>query len=372
MAKQPSKKETLLFSLLKVMFLVLAAITAFEYAKYIIFPWLTVFYSHLIGITFGVLIVGFTAYRVQKKQEKLLVEKIDETEMRMQSEESLRSAEEKYRTLFIESMDGVCQTTLEGTIVEANQAFCNILGADADGIVGESIAQYYDNPEDRIKFRSMVEKNKGVKNYEIIQKRKDGEQIICSVSSSCCYSNKGELSGYLSIVRDITKEKKAERQIEHLAFHDSLTGLANRRNLEERLFQILARADRHREKFALLIIDLNRFKEVNDTFGHAQGDKILQEAAEKLNVKIRQEDIVARLGGDEFAVLLSETKGSDDIQAVIERINENFKSLQCGSITLSASIGFAIYPDDGATLDMIFMKADDRMYKEKEKLRKIS
>ena len=192
------------------MFLILIAITAFEYAKYIIFPELTVFYSHIIGITAGVMIIGVTAYRVQKRQEKFFIEKIDETEKRIQSEASLRNAEERYRKLFIDSMDGVCQTTLDGKIVEVNQAFCNILGCDADRIIGGSITQFYDNPEDRIQFRKMVEKNKGVKNYELIQKRIDERRIICSISSSLCYSQTGEMDGYLTIVRDITGQKRAE------------------------------------------------------------------------------------------------------------------------------------------------------------------
>jgi diguanylate cyclase (GGDEF)-like protein/PAS domain S-box-containing protein len=207
-------KNKLLISLLKMMLLVLVAITAFEYAKYMIFPGLTVFYSHIIGITAGIMIVGVTAYRVQKKQEKLLIEKIDENERRMQSEASLRDVEERYRKLFIDSMDGVCRTTLDGRIVEANQAFCDILGCDTDKIIGESITQFYDNPQDRVKFRGVVEKNKGVKNYEIIQKRIDGRQIICSVSSSYCYSQQGEMDGYLTIVRDVTENKKGEEALQ--------------------------------------------------------------------------------------------------------------------------------------------------------------
>ena len=207
-------KNKLFISLLKVMFLVLIAITAFEYAKYLIFPGLTVFYLHIIGIIVGVMIVCVTAYRVQKKQEKLLIEKIDETDRQIQSEATFRDAEEKYRKLFIDSMDGVCHTTLDGKIVEANQAFCDILGCDTDGIIGGSITQFYDNPEDRIKFRNVAEKNKGVKNYEIIQKRIDGQQIICSVSSSYCYSPKGEMDGYLTIVRDITDHKRREEALQ--------------------------------------------------------------------------------------------------------------------------------------------------------------
>ena len=204
------KQKTLLRSLLEVMLLVLTVIAAFQYAHYLIFPGMTIFYSHIIGITFGVMVIGATAYRVQKRQEQLSIEKIAETEKRMQFEASLLDVAEKYHKLFIDSMDGVCQTTLDGKIMEANQAFCDIIGCDADKIIGESIIQFYDNPEDRVKFRSVIEKNKGVKNYEIIQRRKDGQKIICSISSSCYYLKNGELSGYLSIVRDITDSKLQE------------------------------------------------------------------------------------------------------------------------------------------------------------------
>lgn len=205
-------KNILLISLLKVTFIVLIAIAVFEYAKYMIFPGLTVFYSHIIGITVGVIIIGITAYRVQKIQEQLLVEKIAETERRMQSEASLLDVEGKYCKLFIDSMDGVCQTTLDGKIIEANKSFCEIFYCDADKIVGESITQFYDNPEDRIKFRNEVEINRGVKNYEIVLKRTDGQKIICSISSSCCYSINKEMSGFMSIVRDITELKRMEEE----------------------------------------------------------------------------------------------------------------------------------------------------------------
>jgi diguanylate cyclase (GGDEF)-like protein/PAS domain S-box-containing protein len=204
------KQKTLFRSLLEVMLLVLTVIAAFQYANYLIFPEMTILYSHIIGITFGVMVIGATAYRVQKRQEQLSLGKMAETEKRMQIEASLLDVAEKYHNLFIDSMDGVCQTTLDGKIVEANRAFCDILGCNVEGIIGESITQFYDNLEDRVKFRNIIEKNKGIKNYEIIQKRKDGQKIICSISSSCYYLKNGELSGYLSIVRDITDSKLQE------------------------------------------------------------------------------------------------------------------------------------------------------------------
>jgi diguanylate cyclase (GGDEF)-like protein/PAS domain S-box-containing protein len=212
--KAPPRQKTLLSSLLKMMFLVIIAITVFEYAKYIFFPRLTVLFSHIIGITFGVMIIAVTAYRVQKKQEELLTERIAETDRRVQYEASLRNAVEKYHKLFIGSLDGVCQTAPDGKIVEVNQAFCDILGGNAKAIIGQSINLFFDNPEDHIVFREVLEKNKGLKNYEVTQKKIDGQQIICSVSTSYCYSHAGEIDGYLTIVRDITEHKQAEQALE--------------------------------------------------------------------------------------------------------------------------------------------------------------
>ncbi|MBM4315427.1 MAG: PAS domain S-box protein [Deltaproteobacteria bacterium] len=224
-------KNKLLFSLLRVTLLVLIAITAFLYAQYVILPGLAVVYSHIIGIAFGVLVIGATAYRVQKTQEKLLNEKIDATERRMKFEASLRNVEENYRKLFFESMDGVSRTTLDGKIIEANQAFCDILGCDAEKIIGEMITQFYDNPEDRLTFRGAVEKNRGVANFELVQKRVDGARIVCSISSSYFYSQNGEPEGYLTIMRDITDRKRTEQEMAILAEIGRLIGLTM--NIEE-------------------------------------------------------------------------------------------------------------------------------------------
>ena len=336
------------------MFLVLIAITAFEYAKYLIFPGLTVFYLHIIGIIVGVMIVCVTAYRVQKKQGKLLIEKIDETDRQIQSEATFRDAEEKYRKLFIDSMDGVCHTTLDGKIVEANQTFCNILGGDADGIVGEAITRFFYNPEDHIKFRKVVEKNKGVKNYEVIQKRIDGQQIVCSVSTSYCYSKKGELDGYLTIVRDITEHKRveealreSEKRYRELSIVDDLTQLYNSRHFYFQLKSELDRSNRYKQPLTLLLLDLDNFKHFNDTYGHVEGDQVLRRLAQVVKRCLRETDFAYRYGGEEFTILLPMTTSADGA-VTAERIRTEFKKETFSpapgqDVHVTVSIGLAQY-----------------------------
>jgi diguanylate cyclase (GGDEF)-like protein/PAS domain S-box-containing protein len=369
-------KNKLLISLLIVMFLVFVAITVFELAKYMIFPGLTVFYSHMIGIAFGVMIVGVTAYRVQKKQEKLLIEKIDETERRMHSEASFRNVEENYRKLFFDSMDGVCKTTLDGKIVEANQAFCDILGCDADKIIGESIVPFYDNPEERIKFRNAIENNKGVKNFEIIQKRMDGTRITCSISSSYFYSQEGKLEGYLTILRDITERKRAEEALKEsekryreLSIIDDLTQLYNSRHFYFHLKNELERANRYEQPLTLLLLDLDNFKHFNDTYGHVEGDQVLWRLGQVVKRCLRETDFAYRYGGEEFTILLPMTTSTEGF-VTAERIRTEFKKeifplAPVQDVHVTVSIGLAQYkpPEE---MKVFVHRVDQLMYQGKK------
>ncbi len=310
----------LLISLLRVMFLVLIAIATFLYAQYVILPGLTVFYSHIAGIAFGIMMIGTTAYRVQKRQEQLLVEKIDETNRRLNSEASFRTVEENYRKLFFESMDGVCKTTLDGKIVEANQAFCDILGCDADQIIGESILQFYDNPEDRIAFRSAVEKNKGVKNYEIIQTKIDGTRITCSISSSFFYSQKGEPAGYLTILRDITDRKRTEQEMVIFAEIGRLIG--STMNIDE-VYERFATEAQRLIPFDRVTVSLCNIRENLLTVAYVSGaDLSNYKQGDSLPLTgTLVEEILRRRTG-----LIVQSKKMDEIVSRIPAFSNNFRA----------------------------------------------
>ena len=185
-------------------------------------------------------------------------------------------------------------------------------------------------------------------------------------------------------IQDITERRRAEEQIRYLAYYDSLTGLPNRRMLNEHLGRVLERAREHDQKMALLFLDLDRFKRVNDTLGHGIGDELLRALAERLLAKVRQTDYVgrqsatsatiSRLGGDEFTVVLSELGDSEDAEHVARRILEGLRqpfSLQGHDLVMSASIGIAVYPTDGSDADTLLRKADTAMYHAKQRGRGI-
>ncbi|MDQ6823879.1 MAG: EAL domain-containing protein [Candidatus Eremiobacteraeota bacterium] len=163
--------------------------------------------------------------------------------------------------------------------------------------------------------------------------------------------------------------REQDKQISYLAYHDSLTALANRAQFHSRLTETIAAARRHGRRFALVYIDLDRFKEVNDSLGHAGGDQILIEAARRLAGTVRQEDLIARLGGDEFGVLLSEIESPADAEKFAQRVcavlSEPLQTAQ-HDFYLSASVGISLFPDDGETAEGLFTAADSAMYRAKE------
>ena len=170
------------------------------------------------------------------------------------------------------------------------------------------------------------------------------------------------------IFLDVTEQKQATERIEHLAHHDTLTGLANRNLLTERLESAVARGARYDRQFAVMWIDLDRFKRVNDTFGHEAGDIVLKEVAVRLQSKLRTADTVARMGGDEFVVLVEEMRSREDVDTVAQKIlaslDEEF-SVNGARCELGASIGIAFFPGDGNDADSLLKNADDAMYRAK-------
>ena len=198
---------------------------------------------------------------------------------------------------------------------------------------------------------------------------KSGRYIYCEWFNSAFIDGDGKTHGILSLAQDVTLRVEAEEQLRYSAVHDALTGLQNRQSLIARLDHALARVRRSGEPLALLFIDLDKFKAVNDTHGHAVGDEFLRQAAVRLKSCIRDADTVARIGGDEFVVLLDSELEADTPEVIRQRIVSGFMQgftvgeLQLGS---SASVGISLFPDDGDDADHLLASADRAMYRAKQ------
>jgi diguanylate cyclase (GGDEF)-like protein/PAS domain S-box-containing protein len=199
---------------------------------------------------------------------------------------------------------------------------------------------------------------------------KDGRHIYCEWYNSAYMNDDGKIVSILSLAQDVTLRIEAEEQLKHLAVHDALTGLPNRQSLVARLEHAVTRGKRTGEVLAVLFIDLNRFKPVNDQYGHAVGDQLLKQAAERLKACVRDADTVARLGGDEFVVLLETDVTHVTPAFTAQRIDESLSheyQIDGHSIPGSASIGISLFPDDGEEANMLLARADAAMYQAKHR-----
>lgn len=206
---------------------------------------------------------------------------------------------------------------------------------------------------------------------ESIRRKPDGEMLPIWLSISALKSPHSEQS-YVAVFSDITKLKEAEQQLERLAHYDSLTNLPNRILFYDRLTSALARSQRNNQKTSLLFIDIDRFKQINDSYGHHIGDKLLVESAKRIETHIRPEDTVCRLGGDEFTVILNDLEGTNPVQDIARRIYKSLREpfqFENSEIFTSASIGIAMYPDDAETAEILLKHADTAMYHAKENVK---
>lgn len=198
--------------------------------------------------------------------------------------------------------------------------------------------------------------------------RKDGSEIPVDETASPIIDENGNLLGAILVFREIGEALAAEAQVAHLATHDELTGLPNRRIFMDRLVRAAANAQRTRTKIAVLYIDINDFKNINDTYGHDFGDKTLQSVGKILERAMRESDTVARLGGDEFCVIVTNLKDDEHLETIVHKIRMNFvDQFTIGELELQVglSIGSAIFPDSADELDVLLDQADQKMYQNK-------
>ena len=250
----------------------------------------------------------------------------------------------------------------EGTIRSINPATTLLLGYRQDELVGRSFSDILEESPDRFL-------REGVRSIEGTYRTKIGTVVPVVLSASVVREMDGEIGGIVCVAHDISARKEAEREIRRLAYYDQLTSLPNRTLFLDRLRQAVAQAQREREKIALFFLDLDRFKEVNDTFGHSSGDLLLQQVARRLHSRVRKSDTLARLGGDEF-VLLSLIHAEGDAleiaQGLLGMMAYPF-DLDGRDVSISTSIGIVLFPEDGGSAEELLKHADMAMYAAKER-----
>lgn len=271
------------------------------------------------------------------------------------------------------SSEGMMVGDAENRIISINPAFTNITGYSLDDVKGKSPLMF-DSGRHSDAFYEMMRnklKTSGHWQGEIWEQHKNGTiQVKMQTTNTICNSN-GEVYRYVTLFSDITEKKQTEELISRQANFDALTELPNRRMFQSRLEQEIIKSARDNLSLALFLIDLDQFKEVNDTLGHDKGDALLQEAALRISSCVRGSDMVARLGGDEFSVIFPSLSDKtshieDCAQRILKRLAEPFQ-LDSEVIHVSASIGITLCPDDGAEIDVLMKNADQAMYLAKKK-----
>lgn len=292
---------------------------------------------------------------------------------RKEMEESLRQSEERYRSIIEQMEDGYFEVDLAGHFTFVNDAECRNLGYSREELIGMDRKRYADEKNAQALynlFNEVYKTGQPVKSYDLELTRKDGAKAFHAISASLIRGADGKPVGFRGIARDVSERKSQEEQIKYLATHDGLTGLPNRLMFNQLLSHAVQGAKRYRKRFAVLFIDLDGFKVVNDTLGHDAGDQLLKEIAVRFKHTLRAMDVVARLGGDEFVVMMEDI--GDPKQAVVlaQRILEATGEpvrLVSGECRVTASIGICVYPEEGEDEQTLMKNADAAMYLAKEK-----
>jgi diguanylate cyclase (GGDEF)-like protein/PAS domain S-box-containing protein len=272
--------------------------------------------------------------------------------------------------VFEKMSDGVLITDASQHIITINSAYVEISGYNIEEIRGKTPNTFSSGWHDKSFYQNLWSElnQKGQWSGEIIDRRKNGELYTAELNIIALHNKDGKLTNYISIVNDISEKKKNESLIHNLAYFDALTNLPNRVLFQERVLNKIPALQRTSKKMALFFIDMDNFKNINDTFGHFTGDKFLIEVAKSIKETLRDEDTLARLGGDEFTVILGDAESVLDIAVVAEKIVERFKSaviIEGREFYTGASIGISIYPDDGTTYEELVKAADTAMYQVK-------
>ncbi len=269
------------------------------------------------------------------------------------------------------SGEGIVITDASNRIVSVNPAFTEITGYAPEEVIGSDPKILSSGFHDTSFYEAIWSSihSTGRWQGEVWNRRKTGEVYPEWLSIACCRCDKGYVSNYIAIFSDITARKVAEERMERLAYFDHLTGLPNRALLKDRLDQAVANARRNHKKIAVLFLDLDRFKSINDTHGHHIGDLLLTDVADRLRSGLREEDTVSRLGGDEFVVVLPDVADERHVKGVAEKLIDTMSqpfTIDDLAIRTGTSVGIAMFPQDGFSGGSLMKAADTAMYRAKQ------
>jgi len=307
--------------------------------------------------------------RVEERTRELAqanAEMVREVEERRRAEMELQLAAE----VFEHSLEGITITDRGGHILKVNPAFTAITGYSSEEVLGKNPRVLKSDRHDAAFYQEMWRglMEDGRWEGEIWNRRKSGESYPEWLSISAVRNAEGQTTHYVGVFHDITEAKESEEQIRFQAYHDALTGLPNRLLLKDRLAVAINHAQRNDGKVAVLFLDLDNFKNINDSLGHIVGDWLLQSVAYRLLKLMRDEDTVARLGGDEFVIMVEEVENVREVVLVAQRIIAAFAApVTVGSheLFVTPSLGITLYPDDGRDPDTLIKNADLAMYQAK-------
>lgn len=285
-----------------------------------------------------------------------------------------KSAEENLRisaTVFEHATDAIMITDGRGRIEAVNPAFSRLTGYPSNAAIGRQANLLRSGFHTNEFYQSMWQRVLAVGAWEgeIVNRRANGELFPVWLSITTIHDPYGVITRMVGVFNDIGSQQSSRKQLMHLAHHDALTGLPNRLLFGARAQHSLERCLREKSRLAILFIDLDNFKPVNDQLGHTFGDRVLCEVADQLRNVLRSEDTVARFGGDEFVVLVERSECFDDANRVAQKLLDIFPfQAKAGSVTIDvgASIGISLYPDDGQTVDELIEAADQSMYRAKQ------
>ncbi len=311
------------------------------------------------ALTVGVTAVCIEPDRILAFFEDITVRKSEDLRQRLST------------VVFQNTQEGLAVTDIDARILAVNPAFCRITGYTEAELIGEPMRLLRSSRQDDRFYRDFWGALKGAGHWEgeVVNRRKSGEEYPERLTVNAVRDDQGLIVSYVAACTDITGAKRSEADLKYLAHHDLLTGLPNRVLLMGHLSRCLASVRRHGGRGAVLLLDLDRFKNVNDSLGHAAGDQLLRAMSQRLVERMRETDLVARLGGDEFVIVLDQIgearEAGQVAHQVIEVLSRPFELRSGQEVYTGASVGISVFPDDGDDAQKLLQQADAALYQAK-------